>query len=101
MDSSDLEVIVGWGGQSQGEALVTAIRVPGADPAALTTAFASGIGQVEIAGGVKGKPATVGGKQVIAVGNPVHSYVYVVGDVAFVVQTRDPAIAEEALSALP
>ena len=101
VETSDLEVVVGWGGQSQGEALVTAIRVPGSDPAVLTKAFEGGVNPAAIIGGFRGKPSTIGGKQVTLIGDPVYGYVYVQGDVAFVVQTRDPAIAEEALSALP
>ncbi len=101
VDLADVQVAVGWGGSSQGEQLVTAVRVSGADTATLQDAFKNGVDPGSIVMGAKGTPATVGGKEVQAFGDPPATYLRFVDDVVFVVQTPDPAIAAEAFKALP
>jgi hypothetical protein len=101
VDLADVQVAVGWGGASQGEQLVTAIRVSGADTATLQDAFKNGVDPGSIVMGAKSAPAAIGGKEVQAFGDPPATYLRFVDDVVFVVQTQDPAIAQEAFKALP
>jgi hypothetical protein len=101
VDLTDVQVAVGWGGASQREQLVTAVRVSGADTATLQDAFKNGVDPGSIVTGAKGAPATIGGKEVQAFGDPPATYLRFVDDVVFVVQTPDPAIAAEAFKAMP
>ena len=98
VDLATLDVVVGWGGASGGDPIVTAIRVPGKDSSDLEKAFETGVSPMSIIGGTKATPASVGGKDVLVIGT---TYMYVTGNVAFVVQTGDRAIADEALAYLP
>ncbi len=100
VDPASVKVAIGWGGASGGEDIVTAIQVPGASPNAMN-AFEHGIDPAAITMGLDGKAATVGGKSVIAFpGKVIATYVYIVGDTAFVV-TGNAATAKEVLAALP
>ena len=65
VDPELVKVAIGWGGASAGEQIVTAIQVPGASPNAMK-AFQHGIDPMAITMGLDGKPATVGGKSVLA-----------------------------------
>jgi hypothetical protein len=105
VDVSTMKVAVGFGGQSQGEELVTVIQAPGEDTASLKEAVQFGVSPFAMASGIKGTPATVGGKDVKTFtgtfgGTPVTTYTYVVGDTIFVIRSS-AEVAEEILAALP
>jgi hypothetical protein len=100
-----MKVAVGFGGQSQGEQIVTVVQVPGTDTATLEEAVRSGVSPVGMASGITGTPATVGGKDVLTFtgtfgGTPVTTYIYVVGDTIFVIRSS-AEVAEELLAGLP
>ncbi len=88
---------------SSAERSVVAIRVVGADPAAMVDALGPAIGGVQFrAGQVVATEETVGGKTVSVMEFSSYStYFYAIGDVAFLVKTADPDEAETVLQELP
>ena len=81
---------------------VIALRVTGADPAAMVDALAIAIGGFQILSGeLTVTEETVGGKTVSVIESSNSHYFYSVGDVAFIVQIDDPDEAEEVLEDLP
>jgi len=82
---------------------VIAMRVAGADPATLTDALAVAIGGLQfMSGEVTASEESVGGKTVSVIEFSGYSnYLYVIGDVAFIVKTDDADEAEEVLEQLP
>ncbi len=79
---------------------VMALRVPGADPDSLIETLSVAIGGMRVMSGeLTLTEETVGGKSVSVLGTS--PYLYVVGDVAFVVWTDDPSEAEDVLQELP
>ncbi len=87
----------------QAEHSVIAIRVVGADPAAMVDALALAIGGLQfLSGEVVATDETVGGKtvSVMEFSNDTN-YFYAIGDVAFIVKTADAAEAEDVVQQLP
>ncbi len=81
---------------------VIAVRVPGADPAAMVDALAIAIGgHPFLAGEVTVTEETVGGKTVSVMEFSNTNYFYAIGDVAFIVTNNDPDEAETVLQDLP
>lgn len=82
---------------------VIAVRAVGADPAAMVDALALAIGGMQVLSGeLTVTDETVGGKAVSVIEFSGYSnYVYVIGDVAFIVKTDDADEAEEVLEQLP
>lgn len=82
---------------------VIAMRVVGADPAAMVDALPVAIGGVQfLSGELTVTDETVGGKTVSVMERSNYSsYFYAIGDVAFIVNTDDPDEAETVLQDLP
>lgn len=81
---------------------VIAVRVPGADPAAMVDALAVAIGGLWfMSGELTVTEETVGGKTVSVLESSNSNYFYAIGDVAFIVKIDDPAEAEDVLQDLP
>ena len=82
---------------------VIAVRALGADPAAMVDALALAVGGMQVLSGeLTVTDETVGGKAVSVIEFSGYSnYVYVIGDVAFIVKTADADEAEEVLERLP
>jgi len=82
---------------------VIAIRVAGADPAAIVDALALAIGGLQVMSGeLTVTEETVGGKAVSVIEFSDYSnYFYTIGDVAFIVKTADPDEAEAVMQELP
>jgi hypothetical protein len=101
-DASDVSTAFGIGTDANGQRAVStvAFRVAGADPEILREQF---VRTLQAQQGTA-EEATIGGKDVLevrpAVGESI-SYVYVSGDVVFVVATEPVELAEDALAALP
>src|SRR6478609_7560283 len=74
--ATDAKVVVGWGGASQGEQIVTAIQIPGASPTVMK-AFEHTLDPGTITMGLNGKSETVGGKAVLSFAGPPPTYVYI------------------------
>lgn len=81
---------------------VIAVRVAGADPAAMVDALALAIGGARVLSGeLTVTEETVGGKTVSVIESSNSHYFYAIGDVAFIVKIDDPGEAEEVLRELP
>lgn len=82
---------------------VIAMRVVGADPAAMVDALALAIGGVQFRSGeLTVTDETIGGKTVSVMQLSAYSsYLYAIGDVAFIVKTDDPDEAKSVLQDLP
>lgn len=82
---------------------VVAIRLVGADPAAMVDALALGIGGLTfLSGELVPTEETVGGKTVSVLQFSSYSnFFYAIGDVAFIVKLADPDEAENVLRQLP
>ena len=81
---------------------VIAVRVPGADPAAMVDALAVAIGGLRfMSGELTVTEETVGGKTVSFLESSNSNYFYAIGDVAFIVKIDDPDEAETVLQDLP
>jgi len=93
---ADLEAVAGGGGAGKDSVIIEAVRINGADPAGLVdqlrTALSADSGSPVEAG-------TVGGKDVLTLGEDRH--VYVVGDDIYFVSASNPEMAEGTLTALP
>jgi hypothetical protein len=100
VDVSAMKVAIGWGGQSQGEQVVTVIQVPGASSESMAKGFRSGIDPGPIVMGTTGKSEAISGKSVLTFAGQPPLYVYLVGDTAFAIRS-DAATAAEILAALP
>jgi hypothetical protein len=78
---------------------IVAFRVEGSDESTLRTEF---LGVMEEEGEVIGEETTVAGKSVHTFGEAgANGFLYVNDDVVYIVAGDPPAIAEEALAALP
>lgn len=81
---------------------VIAVRVTGADPAAMVDALAIAIGGFQfLSGELTVTEETVGGKTVSVIESSNLNYFYAIGDVAFIVKIDDPDEAETVLQDLP
>ena len=97
---ASMKLAIGFGGQSQGEEIVTVIQVPGASPEVMAKGFRSGIDPITITMGATGKSETISGKSVLRFEGKPPLYLYLVGDTAFAIRS-DTATAEEILAVLP
>ena len=93
---ADLEAVAGGGGAGTDSVIIEAVRINGADAAALADQLRTALSAVS---GSPVEAGTVGGKDVLTLGEDRH--VYVVGDDVYFVSASNPEMAEGTLTALP
>lgn len=93
---ADLEAVAGGGGAGTDSVIIEAVRISGADPAALVEQLGTALSAVS---GSPVEAGTVGGKDVLTLGDDRH--VYAVGDAIYFVSASNPEMAEGTLTALP
>jgi hypothetical protein len=100
----DVQVVIALGGTETAFLSVTAIQVAGADAEALETAVTEQL-NARAGGQTVVEQTELGGKPVTSVNDPTESigvlYAWVSGDTLLTVQSRDEALATEAIRALP
>ena len=96
MAPADLEAVAGGGGSGTDSVIIEAVRIAGADPAALADQLRTVLSAVP---GSSVEAGTVGGKAVFTLGDDRH--VYVAGDDVCFVSASNPEMAEGTLTALP
>ena len=93
---ADLEVVAGGGGAETNSVIIEAVRINGADPSGLAEQVRTALSAVA---GAPVEAGTVGGKEVLTLGDDRH--VYVTDDAVYFVSASNPEMAEATLTALP